>query len=199
MKYSKRLARILSPGPIVGLLMIGVFSTTIFIAVPALAETAVAPEKNPPGDIPDTQVFIDYRSSAGYALKVPEGWARTENGDDVRFISKLDGVEVTVTQATSAPTLDWVKTRYIPGLEKIGRAVKIEKVSTVSLPSGTAIRIGFSSNSDPNPVTNKQIRLEHNRYLFFKGGKVAALDLYAPYGADNVDQWQLMSRSFYWN
>ena len=40
-------------------------------------ETPVAPEKNPPGDIPDTQVFVEYRSAGGgYQLEVPEGWAR---------------------------------------------------------------------------------------------------------------------------
>ena len=38
-------------------------------AIPAHAEKAVAPEKNPPGDIPDTQVFIDYTSPEGFTLK----------------------------------------------------------------------------------------------------------------------------------
>ena len=36
------------------------------------------------------------------------------------------------------------------------------------------------------------------RSLFWKDGKLATLRLYAPYGADNVDQWRLMSRSFRW-
>src|SRR6267378_6725304 len=55
-------------------------------------ETAVAPEVNPPGDIPDTQAFVKYSNTAGaYQLEVPEGWARTENGADVTFVSKYDG------------------------------------------------------------------------------------------------------------
>ena len=37
------------------------------------AEKPVAPEKNPPGDIPDNQVFIDYGSPLGFKIKVPEG------------------------------------------------------------------------------------------------------------------------------
>ena len=169
-----------------------------FIATPAQAETAIAPEKNPPGDIPDSQVFITY-SGSSYALKVPEGWARTVAGPNVSFASKLDGVSVTLTPAATVPTLHWVKTQYVPDLIKTGRAVKVTAVSAETLPGGPAIRIDYTSNSEPNAVTMKQIRLENARYLFFKSGSLAALDLYAPAGADDVDQWQLMSRSFAWH
>ena len=79
-----------------------------------------------------------------------------------------------------------------------GRAVEVTAITAVDLPGGPAIRIDYSANSEPNAVTNKPVRLEANRYLFFKGGKIAALDLYAPFGADNVDQWNLMSQSFQW-
>jgi hypothetical protein len=47
-------------------------------------------------------------------------------------------------------------------------------------------------------VTNKAIRLENERYFFWKGGKLATLTLSAPYGADNADQWLLMAKSFRW-
>ncbi len=163
----------------------------------ALAETAVAPEKNPPGDIPDSQVFIVY-TAGSYVLKVPEGWARTVTGGNVRFASKLDGVSVTLTPVATAPSLEWVKAQYVSDLGQAGRAVIITGVSAETSLGEPAIRIEYSSNSDPNPVTNKQIRLENVRFLFFKSGMLAALDLYAPLGADNADQWQLMSRSFAW-
>ncbi len=174
------------------------FAPQFFLAAPAVAETAIAPEKNPPGDIPDTQSFIIYKTDS-YSLKVPEGWARTVTGSSVSFASKLDGVSVSLTPATTAPTLDWVKTQYVPELVKAGRAVAITGVSAETLPGGPAIRIDYTSNSEPNTVTTKQIRLENARYLFFKQGNLAGLDLYAPAGADNVDQWQLMSRSFAWH
>ncbi len=169
----------------------------VFTASPAQSETAIVPEKNPPGDIPDSQVFVVY-TAADYTLKVPEGWARTEAGDTVRFAAKLDGVAVSLTVQVAAPTLDWVKAQYLPGLVRTGRAVTVTKFSTETLPGGSAIRLDYTSNSDPNPVTNKQIRLENAQFLFFKSGAMAALDLYAPQGADNVDQWRLMSRSFAW-
>lgn len=168
-----------------------------FITTATQAETAIAPEKNPPGDIPDSQVFIVYAAD-GYALKVPEGWARTVTEPNVSFTSKLDGVSVTLTPAATAPTLDWVKAQYVPDLIKAGRAVEVKGISVETLPGGPAIRIDYTSNSEPNAVTMKQIRLENARYLFFKAGALAALDLYAPAGADNVDQWELISRSFEW-
>jgi hypothetical protein len=163
------------------------------------AEQAVAPEKNPPGDIPDTQVFIDYASKSGFSLKVPEGWARSDRSDGVSFIDKLDGVVITETRDVAGPTLESVKAAYVPALEKTVRAMKIDKVEAVKLPAGPAVRIAYSSNSEPNPVTNKQVRLENQRYLYFKNGRLVSVELYAPLGADNVDQWQLMSQSFRWN
>jgi hypothetical protein len=162
------------------------------------AETAVPAEKNPPGDIPDSQVFITYDSKDGYSLQVPEGWARTDMPNGASFIDKLDGVVVTRSDETAAPTAASVKKDYLPAFEKQGHAVKIGSVKAVKLPGGNAIRINYSSNSEPNAVTSKQVRLENQRFLFFKDGKLVALELYAPLGADNVDQWKLMSESFSW-
>lgn len=198
MKIINRLLRITSEIGAVAVLLFGAILTPSVFTSSARAEVPVAPEENPPGDIPDTQAFINYTSTSGYAFKIPEGWARSKTDTGVSFIDKLDGIVVTMAQAATAPTLDSVKASYIPELEKTGRAIKIKQVTAVNLPAGKAIRIAYSSNSDPSPVTNKQVRLENNRYLYFKDGKLVALDLYAPYGADNVDQWTLISRSFQW-
>jgi len=164
-----------------------------------VSESPTAPEKNPPGDIPDTQAFVTYTSqSGGYQLEVPEGWARQLKGSNVSFTDKFNGVQVTVTNAIAAPTAKTTKTKQIVELEKSGRAVKVVKVKDVQLPSGKALLISYTSNSEPNEVTGKQIRLENNSYLFFKNGKLATLRLFAPQGADNADQWQRMSHSFKW-
>jgi hypothetical protein len=163
------------------------------------AEKAVPAEKNPPGDIADTQVFIDYASPLGFTMKVPEGWARSDHADGASFVDKLDGVIVSVSKITSAPTIESVKANEVPNLKATERAVMVASVNAVKLPAGPAIRIVYTSNSEPNTVTNKQVRLENERYLYFKDGKLVTLELYAPKGADNVDQWQLMSGSFRWN
>ena len=194
--------RLQCPRPMLAILLAAAAATSAMapqVALPARAEKAVAPESNPPGDIPDTQVFIMYQSPAGYSLKVPEGWARSQQGGDVRFVDKLDAVAVTLSQAPSKLDVDWLKGVYLPDLEKRGRAVKIERIGQVTLPAGRAFRIAFADNSEPNSVTGKQVRLEHNLYLFLHDGNLVALDLSAPYGADNVDQWHLISRSFAWH
>lgn len=168
-------------------------------AVPGLAaEKAVPEEKNPPGDIPDTQVFIDYASPEGFTLKVPEGWARTDRPEGTSFVDKLDGVVVSFAPESTAPTVESAKTNYVPKLQAQEHAVQVVSVKAIKLPAGAAIRIVYTSNSEPNAVTNKQVRLENERYLLFKNGKLVTLELYAPKGADNADQWQLMSRSFRW-
>jgi hypothetical protein len=162
-------------------------------------ESAVAPEVNPPGDIPDTQAFVKYRSAAaGYDLDVPEGWARTENGPDVSFVNKYDGVKVSVSNATTAPTAASVRANEAKQVQSQGHAVTITSVSDVTLPAGKAVVVKYTSNSEPNAVTNKVVRLENEAYIFFRNGKEATLTVWAPQGADNVDQWNRMSKSFRW-
>ena len=94
--------------------------------------------------------------------------------------------------------METVRAERAPELQRTGRAVQIAKIERVKLPAGSAIRIAYTSNSGPNPVTAKQIRLENERFYFAKGGRVAELTFSAPAGADNADQWALMSNSFRW-
>jgi hypothetical protein len=162
-------------------------------------ESAVAPEVNPPGDIPDSQAFVAYaNASGGYKLEIPEGWARTENGTSAGFVNKFDGVRIDVAPASTAPTAASVRANEAKNIQSQGHAVTITGVSDVNLPGGKAVVVKYTSNSDPNPVTNKRIRLENQTYVFFNNGKEAMLTVWAPQGADNVDQWQRMAKSFRW-
>ena len=172
---------------------------SIFLSA-AVVAGSVAAEKNPPGDIPDNQVFVKYASAAGgYSLKVPEGWARTEDGADVSFADKYNSVNVTVTKAADPPTAKNVLVESpLADLAKSGRAVKVKSVTQKKLPGGPVVLVKYDSDSEPNPVTNKILRLENEAYVFFKDGRVAILTVSAPRGADNVDQWKLMSESFAW-
>jgi len=169
-----------------------------------LKEQPLAPEVNPPGDIPDSQTFVAYTSNTGhYRLDVPEGWARREAGGNVSFVDKLDGVTVTLTDTTTPLTPDLVRTHEAIQLEQAERAVQIVNVRDAQLPHNSgvlnsAVLIQYTSNSEPDPTTGKKVRLENNMYLFVHNGKLAKLRLWAPQGADNVDQWQRISRSFRW-
>jgi hypothetical protein len=165
----------------------------------ASTETAVAPEVNPPGDIPDSQAFIKYTNTAGaYQLEVPEGWARAETGGNVTFVSKLDGVSVTIAPVSATPTAASVRANEAKLIQSQGRAVTITGVSEVNLPGGKAVQIKFTSNSEPNAVTKKRVRLENVAYIFYKNGKEATVTMWAPQGADNVDQWNRMANSLRW-
>lgn len=170
------------------------------LMTPAMAaERAATPEKNPPGDIPDSQVFVKFHSPLGFSVQSPEGWSRTERKSGVVFADKFNRIDVEIGTATDSPSVASVKTQQAVELVKTGRAVTIKTIKNVSLPTGPAVLIDFESNSEPNQVTNKQLRLESNRYLIFRNGKLATLDLSAPKGADNIDQWKLIAHSFHWN
>ena len=158
----------------------------------------VAAEKNPPGDIPDNQAFVAYKSPLGFSVKVPEGWARRELPGGVSFNDKYNELHVAVSPQLSAPTLTSLKLNEVAALEKSPKAVRVTSVKALALPAGQALVLHYGANSDPNPVTNKAIRLDNARYYFWKAGKLATLTVSAPAGADNADQWLLMARSFAW-
>jgi hypothetical protein len=162
------------------------------------AETAVKPEINPPGDIPDSQVFVKFSSPQGFTIKVPEGWARKDDAGKTIFSDKYNRIVLASDALAQTLDLAYTKSALAPDIEKTGRAVKIVKIVNAKLKSGDAVRVIYESNSEPNSVTNKQIREENERYYFAKDGKLVSLDLSAPKGADNVDQWQLISSSFRW-
>jgi hypothetical protein len=166
---------------------------------PIATQQAMEPEKSPPGDIPDEQLFVPYESPSRFTIEIPEGWAKTDNGNSVMFADKYNIIDIAVSVAATAPTAQSVETDMIPALVATDRAIEVSKVTDVTLPGGAAVRIDYASNSDPNPVTNKQVRLEDNRYVFFKDGKLVTVTFAAPFGADNVDAWKQMAESFKWN
>jgi hypothetical protein len=170
-------------------------------APPASAAESAAPiENNPPGDIPDTQAFTDYRSQpGGYHLQVPEGWARSEHGSSVVFSDKLNSVSVDVSAASGPRTPDTVRSTDEPKLRSTVRAFQEVKVETVTLPAGQAMLLRYRANSAPSDVTGKVYRLEVDRYEVYRSGKLAAISLGAPAGSDNVDVWKKISRSFGWS
>ena len=167
-------------------------------APPARPQQPITAEKNPPGDIPDNQAFVAFKSPLGFAVKAPEGWARRELPNGVSFSDKYNELQVAVAPAATAPTLPMLQAGDIAVLEKSPKAVRVAGVKAVALPAGSAFVAHYGATSDPNPVTNKAVRLENARYYFWKAGRLATLTLSAPAGADNADQWLLMARSFAW-
>ena len=187
------------------LLLLATFAATAPIAlaqtsgVPlAKPQQPIAAEKNPPGDIPDNQAFVAFKPPLGFSIKVPEGWARRESPGAVSFSDKYNALQVLVSARPMPPTLTSLKANEIAALEKSPKAVRVTSVKPLVLPAGPALVAHYSANSDPNPVTNKAIRLDAASYYVWKAGKLATLTVSAPAGADNADQWLLMARSFVW-
>ncbi|MDE2369869.1 MAG: hypothetical protein KGN16_12945 [Burkholderiales bacterium] len=176
-------------------------------AAPALAQTragamaAVAPmpvEKNPPGDISDNQAFVAWRSPLGFSIQVPEGWARHDLADGALFSDKYNAVRVTVTPSPAAPSIASVRANEVAALQRLPKAVEVLDVRALTLPAGPAVVVRYRANSDPNPVTDKAIRLDCEGVFLWRAGRLATMTLSAPVGADNVDPWRVVTRSFAW-
>src|SRR5207302_6442766 len=84
------------------------------------ASSSVAPaetESPPPGDIPDTTVYVAYRPPSGqYEVKVPEGWARTVSPAAVSFTDKLNTITIQAVRA-AAPTVASARAAELPQIQ----------------------------------------------------------------------------------
>jgi hypothetical protein len=155
-------------------------------------------ESPPPGDIPDTTVYVAYRPASGqYELKVPEGWARTVTPGAVSFTDKLNVITISTTKA-SAPTVASARAAEVPRIQASAHGFTLAGIGTVSRSAGTAVLIRYSADSQPDPVTGKVYTDAVERYEFYRNGTEAAVTLTAPAGADNVDPWRTVTQSFRW-
>jgi len=68
----------------------------------------------------------------------------------------------------------------------------------LTLPSGRAVKVVYTTASARSPVTGKHVTLAVDRYYLAHGGKEAIVDLGTPQGVDNVDAYRLMIESFRW-
>ena len=160
-------------------------------------ERPLPAESNPPGDIPDSQAFVTY-ANADYSIDSPEGWARSVRGPNVKFVDKFDGMSVTIAEAPARSHAPDATRAAIDALQRGAHAGRDFQISPTKLPGGPAVVVTFTSNSDPDPVTGKRVRLENRAIIFERPPKTATILLWAPLGADNVDQWNRLGASFRW-
>jgi hypothetical protein len=149
------------------------------------------------GDIPDNQNFLTFKDPKGrFSMKYPEGWAQKQAGGGITFQDKNNLVRVDV-HGGSVPTVASVNGEIVK-LKAANPTLKAKAPSKVSLKGNPAIKVTYTTQSTPNPVTGKRVTLMVDRYELGKNGKVAVLDLGTPTGVDNVDAYRLMSESFKW-
>ncbi|MCW7946702.1 lipoprotein [Streptomyces hygroscopicus] len=161
-------------------------------------------ESNPPGDIPDNQVYVAYRPGGGtfvftgFTVKVPEGWARTDQKNTTVFTDKLNTVRIAAASASSAPTVGSVTNTVVPQLRTQVPKFASPKVSEVTRHAGRIVLLTYQGDSAKDPVTGKVVRDAFERYAFYRSGHEVDLTLSGPVNADNVDPWRIISDSFTW-
>ena len=144
------------------------------------------------GDIPDSQVFLRYRSAGGWSIKYPEGWAQSGGANTIVFRDKNNIVRVVIRRG-SAPTTAQVRN------DGSLRAAHITSgPSLITTKGKPVVKVVYTTRSAPNPVTGKRVTLTVDRYYAAAAGKVATIDLGTPVGVDNVDAYRLMIESFRW-
>jgi hypothetical protein len=154
---------------------------------------------NPAGDIPDTTVYVPFRTPSGHVeVSVPQGWARTSDAQGVVFTDKLNSVRVQEIAAASAPTVASVRTTEVPKILSGAAHVAMGAVTQVQRKGGAAVQIAYLADSAPDAVTGKVIRDAVERYDFYWHGTEVVLTLSGPVGADNVDPWRTVTDSAAW-
>jgi hypothetical protein len=170
--------------------------TTTAAAAPGAGALIAEAQAAAAGDIPDNQVFLGFRGAAGYSMRYPEGWLQRGNGPSVTFQDKNNLIRVVVSSGPAFSATS-VKTD-LAALKSSNASFRANPPTPIALPSGPAFKVSYSTESAPNPVTNKRVTLAVDRYYLSKAGKRAIVDLGAPTGVDNVDAFRLIITSFRW-
>src|SRR3954452_7812834 len=178
-------------------------STTASAAGKASCGSSVASSANEAastaqGDIPDNQNFLTFQNrAAGYSIKYPEGWARSGSPDNVRFQDKSNTITV-VVKPGSQPTPASVSAD-LKQQAKTDPCLSPGTPQTATVGPNQAIKVTYTTQGTKSPVTGQRPKITVDRYVFFKNGKVAVVDLANPVGVDNVDAFRMISESFRWS
>ena len=156
-----------------------------------------APEVVAPGDIPDTQVFVPY-TTAGYTVTVPEGWAQSITGPTTTYTDHYNTIRIETASTAAAPTVATVQSGEVPNLARSVPNFELAKVTSVNRTAGAAVLVTYRAGSTPDPVTNKRVALDVERYEFWRNGTSVTLILSGARGSDNVDPWKTVTNSFAW-
>lgn len=166
---------------------------------PTTAAAAGAPEASPSGDIPDNQVFVESTFPAGgFALKVPEGWARIDVHGTTTFSDKLNRIAVQTVASPTAPTVASAQSQEVPAIAASNPAYQAGKATMVSRAAGPAVLVTYRADAPADPVTGKVVRDDVERYELWRNGTEVVLTLCSPVGADNVDPWKTVTDSLRW-
>lgn len=149
------------------------------------------------GDIPDTQNFLTLTAPrVRISMLHPEGWTVQDAASTASISDKNNLVRITLSRA-AAPTVASVQAQ-MAALMQSAPSLTVGTPHPLTLKSGPAVKVTYSTQSAPNPVTGKQVTLTVDRYVLAHAGRVAVVDLETPVGVDNVHAYRRMIESFKW-
>jgi hypothetical protein len=149
------------------------------------------------GDIPDTQNFLTLNArQLRVSMLYPEGWTVNETGRGVTISEKNNLVRIAIGTG-AAPSVASVRSQ-LAALANATPGLRAGVPAAITLKSGPAVKVTYTTQSAPNPVTGKQVTLTVDRYVTGNAGRVATVDLGTPVGVDNVDAYRKMIESFRW-
>lgn len=149
------------------------------------------------GDIPDNQMFVTLRNpSGGYSIRYPEGWARRGTGNDVTLEDKANQVHIVI--APGGPPAAAEAAAELRRLARRDGSLRAGAAWRVTISGAPAIKLSYTRQSAPNPVTGKRVLLIVDRYELARGGRRATVDLATAKGVDNVDAYRMIIQSFRW-
>ncbi len=152
------------------------------------------------GDIPDNQVFLVLENTrGGYSMKYPEGWTIHGSGSDKLTISDKNNVVRVVVARGPKPSPASVAAA-LTAVKRSSPTLTFTAPKTFALPASSgAVKAVYTTESAPNQVTGKRVKLVVDRYVLpGPGGRAATVDLGTPAGVDNVDAYRMMIQSFTW-
>lgn len=149
------------------------------------------------GDIPDNQNFLTFSDlRLRVTMIYPEGWTVQQTPSEVSIKNKNNLVRIGVSRGP-VPTTASVQAQIV-ALQHSNPTLTAGTPQTVTLKSGPAVKVTYTTASAPNPVTGKRVTLMVDRYELAHAGRVAVVDLGTPTGVDNVDAYKRMIGSFKW-
>lgn len=149
------------------------------------------------GDIPDNQNFLTFSDlRLRVAMLYPEGWTVQQTPSEVSIKDKNNLVRISVSRGP-APTTTSAQAQ-LAALKRSNPTLTAGTPQTVTLKSGPAVKVTYTTTSAPNPVTGKRVTLTVDRYELAHAGRLAIVDLGTPVGVDNVDAYKRMIGSFRW-
>ena len=145
-------------------------------------------------------MFLVLRNAhGGYSMKYPEGWTIQGSGSDKLTISDKNNLARVVIARGPAPSPASVAAA-LAAVKKSSPTLTFTAPHKFALPaSSAAVKAVYTTESAPNAVTGKRVKLIVDRYVLPRSeGQVATVDLGTPVGVDNVDAYRMMIQSFTW-